>query len=603
MQPNFRYLVVILAVLLPGLAAAQGGSDADPKLVKGSGLPYVIAVEGADGDLKDLLLSQSRLKTLQDRPPATALGLRRRAESDALAFIKALEAEGYYGASVRHEIDATESPARVTLIVDRGPRYTLTSFSITYEGDADQTGELPRDGADSGVEIGQPARASVILQAIDALSIRLRTLGHPFVSVPGHTARVDHAARTMDVTVRIDPGPAATFGPTVVSGLESIDEDYIRLQIPWKAGDPYDQRKVQSLRKALLGTGLFSTVLVDGADAVTEDGTLPTRISVTEAKHRSIGVGARFSTTLGPSVHAFWEHRNLFGADENLRPELTLGTVEQSFVTTFRKPDYLRKDQDLVAVTRASHEVLEAYDSTALFGSVGLERELSPLWTAGLGVEFEWAELTDEQGTKTSQLAGLPLTFRRDDTDSLLDPTEGTRLVLTASPYAGLYDGPTAFLKAMAEGSAYLSLDEGSSYVLAGRAAIGSLIGASRTGVPADRRYYSGGGGSLRGFGYQMAGDLDATNDPVGGKALLEAGVELRIKVTDTIGLVPFVEAGRAFTETTPSLDEGLFLGAGLGVRYYSAVGPIRFDVGVPLNGRSGVDDPFQVYISLGQAF
>jgi translocation and assembly module TamA len=179
----------------------------------------------------------------------------------------------------------------------------------------------------------------------------------------------------------------------------------------------------------------------------------------------------------------------------------------------------------------------------------------------------------------------------------------GSPLDFGITPYVGVYDGPITFTRTMAEGRVYQSLTDDGWTVLAGRVAVGAIFGAGARDIPPDKRFYSGGGGSLRGYGYQLATDVDANGDPIGGKSMFEVGLELRRQVTETIGIVPFIEGGRAFSDQIPNPADNLFWGAGLGVRYYSPVGPIRFDVAVPLDRRPGVDDPYQIYISLGQAF
>jgi translocation and assembly module TamA len=112
-----------------------------------------------------------------------------------------------------------------------------------------------------------------------------------------------------------------------------------------------------------------------------------------------------------------------------------------------------------------------------------------------------------------------------------------------------------------------------------------------------------GGAGSVRAFGFQKAGPVDAAGDPTGGVSALGLGGELRFRASDTIGVVPFVEGGRAYASRLPDLSQTLFWGGGIGLRYITPIGPVRADVAVPVNRRSGVDDPFQIYLSLGQAF
>ena len=88
----------------------------------------------------------------------------------------------------------------------------------------------------------------------------------------------------------------------------------------------------------------------------------------------------------------------------------------------------------------------------------------------------------------------------------------------------------------------------------------------------------------------------------MGGRSLLEGSLEARIKITDTIGVVPFVDAGNAFLASYPDFKDQLQFSAGLGLRYYTAIGPIRLDVAAPLNKRPG-DKPVAVYVSIGQSF
>ena len=199
-------------------------------------------------------------------------------------------------------------------------------------------------------------------------------------------------------------------------------------------------------------------------------------------------------------------------------------------------------------------------------------------------------------------LFGLPVTLSRDATDSLLDPTRGHRLGFTVTPYFGTVERDVAFLAATAGGSAYLALDDAARYVLAGRGRVGSIVGAKLFEVPANKRFYAGGGGSVRGYEFQTAGPLDEDDDPIGGRSLVELSAEMRIKVTENIGVVPFFDAGTVFESSFPDALDELFYAAGIGGRYYTGFGPIRLDVAFPLNKRER-DDWFQFYVSIGQAF
>jgi translocation and assembly module TamA len=137
--------------------------------------------------------------------------------------------------------------------------------------------------------------------------------------------------------------------------------------------------------------------------------------------------------------------------------------------------------------------------------------------------------------------------------------------------------------------------------VLAARLKVGTIVGAGN--VPPDKRFYAGGGGSVRGFGYQLVSPLAADGTPIGGRGLLESSLEMRIRLTDTIGVVPFVDAGSVSPTSLPGRDARIAVGAGIGARYYTGVGPLRVDFAMPVNPRGGIDKGFQFYLSFGQAF
>ena len=138
--------------------------------------------------------------------------------------------------------------------------------------------------------------------------------------------------------------------------------------------------------------------------------------------------------------------------------------------------------------------------------------------------------------------------------------------------------------------------------MLSARTRIGSIIGQETDELPANKRFYSGGGGSVRGYEFQSIGPEDDKGDPTGGRSVLEVSGEVRLRVTEDIGLVPFIDGGTVSEQPFPDFDERFLWAGGLGLRYFTGIGPLRLDVAFPINGRDS-DDIFQFYISLGQAF
>ena len=199
-------------------------------------------------------------------------------------------------------------------------------------------------------------------------------------------------------------------------------------------------------------------------------------------------------------------------------------------------------------------------------------------------------------------LIGLPLLAKLDRSDDLLNPTSGYRLQGNLVPVPEFLR-PRPDLCLRAGRRQHLSAAR-QQRPLHRRRVCRRLVdpGRSLPELPADKRIYAGGGGSVRAYGYQMAGPLDANNNPIGGRSSLELSLEARIKITQTIGIVPFFDAGSYYTSPVPQLGKQIFYGPGLGLRYYTPFGPVRLDIATPLRRRSA-DSPVQLYISLGQAF
>jgi len=573
--------------------------------------PYEVTITGlAEGEanLENLLRRASQLVGLQDRPPPTEAALRRRAKDDVGRLATALRSEGFYDADVSFELTPPEQaaqPAQVTVNVDPGTVYLLSQAEIAFQGDiAPEARNIPRGPDDLGLHIGMQARAPAIQRAQQDILAALEDNGYPQAEVVDRTAVIDRERKTMRVTWQVDPGPLVRFGDMQLQGLTNVEAKYVQRFRTWQPGALYDLSAVEATRTELVETGLFEGIQTQTAQVAQNGARAPVTFTFQERAHRTIGFGARYSTSEGPAANAFWEHRNAFGANEKVRLELEVGLIEQRFSTNIRKPRFQRDDQALVNEAKILRHETDAFEELTLGNTLSLEREFSEIWTGTAGGSIEFSRLTDNEGERDFILFGLPGGLTRDTRDSLLDPTEGTRLDVSVTPYLATVDQTFPFMRTSVGGAAYYAIDADNRYVLAARGRVGSIVGAETEDIPASKRFYAGGGGSVRGFPFEEVGPLDSRNDPLGGRSLVELSLELRVKITDTIGIVPFVDAGNVYDTLIPDLtdDRPLRYGAGLGVRYYTPIGPLRFDVAVPINARE-TDDAFEIYISLGQSF
>jgi translocation and assembly module TamA len=610
----FWIIGAFLLLLAPGAALAQvsGVGKSETPLEQPDTAaetpsdPYIVDIGGEmPPELRTLLEQSSQLLSLTDEAPPSLAALRRRVEGDVERFKTALRSEGYYASDVTAELDEEAAPPHVTINVDAGPAYTLKRYDILYEGTVDGGPPLPASGFDLDLEKDIRAVAPRIVATQQRLLERLSERGRPLAEVIDRRSVVHHGTRTMEVTLKVNPGDLARFGAFEVEGLERTEKAYIESFPTWEVGEIYDQRKVDALRGDLNETGLFEGVTVTHAEAMGPEGRIPVEAVVTERPPRSIGGGVSYSTSEGFALEAFWEHRNFMGRNERLRLRARAGEIEQSATAFAEKPRFGHPDQSLLLDAGFSREDTEAYEALTASSAAAIERKLGDVWRVKYGVSADLEEIDDQGDESLFFVLGTPLSAVRDSRNDILNPTRGTRLRLATTPYLSTIEREQVFLRSEIEGSGYLKLDDKGWIVLAGRGLIGNIVGADTDDVPATKRFYAGGGGSVRGYEFQRIGPLDNDLDPLGGSSVVEVTAELRLRMTETIGVVPFVEGGSVYDDSffAGGADTEFRWAAGLGLRYFTAVGPIRLDVAFPINKRENVDDDYQFYISIGQAF
>ncbi len=566
-----------------------------------SEVPYQVKIEGLqDSKLRSEAKSVSDTVGMKNRPPKSLRLLRRRADRDRERFVKLLRSKGYYGSQVGVEIDPELKPVQVTFHFDPGPVYRIQSVEINIEGSAPPELTLPEPEA-VGLAYGKPLETRTVLDAESELLRVLKTKGYPFPRVADRRVVVDHAKRSASVGFHLALGPSAAFGPTTITGLKSVEESLIQKKIPWKTEDRFNADLFPKLRHRLAALGLFSTIRILPAETLDESGHLPVSIELTERKHRSIGAGVSYRTDERLGGQVMWEHRNLFGRGRRLRFSGAASNFTRNAEGLFRIPSFYLENQNLNLNARLAKDTPPAYSSDNLKSILALDREIGEDRLISLGIGFKEASVEQLGIEEDFRLFFLPAKAYWDYSDNLLDPSRGGRLNLGLTPFTDTLNTDLHFVKGEIGYRQYYPIER-IPVVLAGRVLMGIIAGAERNDIPADERFYAGGGGSIRGYFYQTVGPL-VDETPVGGKYLFEISGEIRGRISERLGLVAFLDGGSAFEGNPFDSGEKLLWGAGLGIRYNTPIGPLRLDIGFPLNRRGDFDDPFQVYINLGQAF
>ncbi len=570
---------------------------------------YTIIIEGADKlsavPLKERFNALSALKSA-DKDPANTAQIDRRVREDRDLLEQILKTSGYYDPQVESSVEAGGSgDIVVRFVVNAGPLYRFNTVRV--DG-LDGTGvKAPDFAATFGIDADDAVDADDVVAGKEALEKKLKDGGYPFAKISEPDVVVDHDARAGSLAMTVETGGLRNFGAIgITSANPPFDAKHIGVIARFKPGQPFDQTKIDDLKRALVATGIVGSVgitPVPGQDATVAD----IQVELEQSPLRTIAGEIGYGTGEGFRAEVNWTHRNFIKPEGAITLRGVAGTQEQLAGLILRQSNFRKRDHVFNARLLASNLNRRAFDARTVELSANLERQSNIIWqkrwTWSAGVELL---ATDERdmargllaGRKTFLITALPLSIGYDRSNDLLDPTKGFRLSARVSPELSLRNGRNGYVRAQVDGSAYLPV--GQTVVIAGRARVGSIFGAETFNLPPSRRFYSGGGGSVRGYGYQSIGPRDAFNDPIGGRSLAEFALEARIRLGD-FGIVPFIDGGSIYETRIPKFSDFRF-GAGIGARYYSSFGPIRIDVGTPINPRKG-DSRVTVFVSLGQAF
>jgi len=573
---------------------------------------YTWRITGLDPETEaDLRTQFASLSSLEQKKKdsANAAQIDRRAREDADLLADLLRNRGYYDAIVYTKVEAAPAErgrVTVTLQAEPGPLYHFAEVSLPGLDEAGEDAAALRESF--AVKANDPVNADKVTAAEAALRAELGKRGYAFADVGEMDVAVDHETRTATLTLKVTPNGERQFGRILVEGKKLFGARHIQTIARWHPGDRYKAALVDDLRRALVATGLVSTVGIK-----TVEGTAPKSVDLVVALEgapvHTIAGQAGYGTGEGIRIEASWQHRNLIRPEGAVTLRGVAGTREQLLGAVLRMNNFRRRDQVLTAQIVASHEKRPGYEARSFNLAAGIERQTNIIWqkrwTWSVGGELIATDERDvdiKTGTtrqRTFLIGALPAVLSYDGSDDLLDPTRGFRLSFRFSPELSLHAGAFGYSRAQVDASFYQPVTE--RVVLAGRTRLGTIVGANRDSIAPSRRFYAGGGGSVRGYGYQRLGPRDPVfDDPIGGRSLAEFAIEARVRFGNW-GIVPFLDAGNIYTSPLPDVSS-LRFGAGIGVRYHTRFGPIRVDVGTPLNPQKG-DSRVAVYVSLGQAF
>jgi translocation and assembly module TamA len=590
---------------------------------------YGLILEGLDAiDLEGRFRELSALED-GDGEAVNGAQIAARVREDEQLLLRLLRSEGYYdgvGTISIAQPSAAGQPVQVTVTAAPGDRYKFGAINI--QGADTTPPGIPREALQ--LKTGDPIVAATVAAAEANVSLELTRRGYPFPEVGLRDILLDPETDLGDYTLPVEPGPRARFGGFTTEGDLAFGTQHVDVLARFERGDLYDSRLVDDLREAMVATNLFTSVSAEAVRTgeAAGDGTEYVNILVRQdaGPPRSLTASAGYSTGEGFRLEAGWEHRNLFPPEGAVRAALVAGSREQSVNGSFRRSNAGKRDRTVLLQAEVGRRDYLAFRGYTARLSGLVSRESTPIWqkiwTWAYGAEiiatnerqFRVRNAPDPKATYF--IAGLSGQLGYDRSNSLLNPTRGFRLLGRTNPEVSLENGTVPYIRNQIEGSVYVPAGE--SLVVAARARFGSIFGADRDELAPSRRFYAGGGGSVRGFGFQELGpklevanpDFDPEDPddkssptvlvPIGGRSLTEFSLEGRYRFGD-YGVVAFIDAGQVTNSQTPGFSD-LRYGVGVGGRLYTNFGPMRVDIATPIGRRRG-ESLIAVYVSIGQAF
>lgn len=565
--------------------------------------------EDTISEIVDHLKAISLLVKLESRPPTSLNALYHRIKSDEFRLQQALREKGYFDGEITYSVSQDTTPLKVTLSFSLQTQYKISKISILLE---ESDFSLSPQKIEKILQLtpGEPVNLLRVQEANQRLCQYLKNHGYPYADMTEPEGEIDRDRKQIHLIFRPIPKNFAVFAESEIKGLINLSPQFVRNRIAWKTGESFDERKIDVTRRKLMGTGLFSSIEIKPKEENKNLSSVPLALQLTEGPPRTVEVGVKYATTEGLGGQTSWVHHNLLGGGEELggmirmSPRLSRGKVEFIIPDIFAPQQKLRQE---ISVTREKNR---AYTSRSMEANVQLEHIFTDSLKGLIGVEVEAGKVKRANVHYRNRLIGTPFEIQLDTSNDLIDPTKGGRITGQITPYFGKAGDAQSFVVSNLKASYYARFLKKDTVVFATWIHGGTITTRSLDHISPNKRFYAGGPGSVRAYGYKLLGPLDKDKVPLGGRSLLEYGLEGRFKITDTLGCVVFGEAGNVSGKKMPSFSNDTRLwGLGVGMRYYTSVGPIRFDIATPMkrrrdiSGRKFIDSKYQFYISVGQAF
>ncbi len=506
----------------------------------------------------------------------------------------ALEPLGHFNARIQAQrLETVEDCWQLRVRIDPGPLTHIRAVNVSLSGAGQNAEALQPALARIRALQDQPYRADVYRAARQNLAVLAHDEGFLRAAYTVKSVRVHSASQRAEVHLVFDTGAQHTVGAVQItqnSEKKGLDADFIHNMLPDLSGRMARSATLTQVRSDLLSSGYFARVQARYRIDEAADGAVPLQITVTPVPHYVYSAGFGYATDSGPRATLSYKNNRMNNSGRQISAALELSSIRYQFTTALRLPDAeepLQRWRQLEAGLQ--HESSDSVDSDAFKIGFAWHRKRPAGWQNNWFVDalLERFTFADEREQSVLLLPGS--VWQKTVSEGVAYPLGGHHLSLEAKFAAEALLSDTSLASLHLQGKKIWPLGQRSRLLLRGE--LGALWSRDFDRTPASLRFFAGGDDSIRGYDYKAIGSRNADGEIIGGEYLFTGSLEIDRRITERWGAALFVDAGDAFSD---AFD--VKRGVGVGLRWFSPVGPIRLDLAHPLDA----DDAFRVHISLG---
>lgn len=555
-------------------------------LAEGQTRLHIQGVSGAAKDNVELYLANFANGNI-----STSLRFQARLEQEARTALRAL---GYYHASIEFTIERPARGTTLLMMIEPGPLTRYHQVDIQIRGEAETDADfitLKERLAPKAGDAVHHGRYEQLKSSLANLALRK---GYFKADFSQNVLAVSEARQEARLTLHFDSGQRYRFGDVRFTGSQ-IQEPRLFSLIPFQSGDPYLASQLGEFNQAIANTNWFGSILIepDGESLEDSEGTVPLHVKLEPRARNSMELGVGYADVQGARLKANWNKPWLNDRGHSLNNRLALSKIEQSLESSYRLP--LRNVAQDFYQFQFGVKNFDNKDGKGQDYTTAAERHwlLNNQWYRTVSIRWLYSEFTQAEQEDRTNLLMPGISFTRSRSQGGMMPTRGDRLLFSLETSDRAWGSDSRFIRLRSRANYITSF--GNDHRLVTRLDAGAILLEDATALPPSLRFFAGGDGSIRGYGYERVAPRDDEDRLLGGRYMLTGSAEYQYRVSGNWWLASFADYGSAW-----SRDPDWKRGVGVGIRWASPIGPVRLDFAWGLDHDAGKPRQFQLHFSLG---